>query len=112
MTLPIDPHIMNAIYRSDFVSFFRKCFATLMPGAPLLMNWHIYALAYALAQVRCGKIKRPIINIPPRSPEIDDDISSASGLRFWGAIRANPSSMASFTPPTSRPSLPMTVVSF
>jgi predicted phage terminase large subunit-like protein len=66
MSLLIDPRIMNAIYRSDFVSFFRKCFATLS-GTPLMMNWHIYALAHALEQVRRGKIRRLIINIPPRS---------------------------------------------
>jgi hypothetical protein len=63
MTLPIDPRLMNAIFRSDFVNFFRKCFATLS-GTPLLMNWHIYALAHALEQVRRGKIKRLIINLP------------------------------------------------
>ena len=31
------------------------------------MNWHILALAFALEQVRSGKIKRLIINMPPRS---------------------------------------------
>ena len=30
-------------------------------------NWHISALAYRLEQVRLGKIKRLIINMPPRS---------------------------------------------
>ena len=31
------------------------------------MNWHISAIAHALEQVRLGKIKRLIINLPPRS---------------------------------------------
>jgi predicted phage terminase large subunit-like protein len=66
MALPVDPRLMNALYRSDFVSFFRKCFATLS-GTPLLMNWHIYAVSFALEQVLRGKIKRLIINLPPRS---------------------------------------------
>jgi predicted phage terminase large subunit-like protein len=30
------------------------------------MNWHIYALAYQLEQVRSGKIKRLNVNFPPR----------------------------------------------
>ena len=30
------------------------------------MNWHIQALAYDLEQVRLGRIKRLIINLPPR----------------------------------------------
>jgi hypothetical protein len=67
MSLPIAPRIMDAIYRTDFASFCRKCFHTLVPGTSLLMNWHIYALAFALEQVRSGKIKRLVINMPPRS---------------------------------------------
>src|ERR1019366_7410622 len=30
------------------------------------INWHIYALAYQLEQVRLGNIRRLIINLPPR----------------------------------------------
>ena len=30
------------------------------------MNWHIEAMAYHLEQVRLGRIKRLIINLPPR----------------------------------------------
>lgn len=67
MNREIDARIMNAIYRTDFGSFFRKCFHTLVPGTSFQMNWHIDALAYALEQVRSGKIKRLIINMPPRS---------------------------------------------
>jgi predicted phage terminase large subunit-like protein len=59
--------IVEATDRSDFVSFFRKCFHTLMPHAVLLMTWHIYAMAFKFEQVRFGKIKRLIINVPPRS---------------------------------------------
>jgi predicted phage terminase large subunit-like protein len=56
-----------AVCRSDFVSFFRKCFQTLMPHAALLLNWHIYAMAFKFEQLRNGTIKRLIINVPPRS---------------------------------------------
>jgi predicted phage terminase large subunit-like protein len=67
MTRLIDPRMMDSIYRTDFASFIRRCFRTLVPGKSLLMNWHIYALAFALEQVRLGKITRLIINMPPRS---------------------------------------------
>jgi predicted phage terminase large subunit-like protein len=59
--------VLDAICRTDFPSFIRKCFHTLAPNAPLHMNWHVYALAYHLELVRRGKIKRLIINMPPRS---------------------------------------------
>jgi hypothetical protein len=64
--LAYDTDIVDAICRLDFVSFVRKCFHTLSPNTELLMNWHIYALAYQLEQVRCGKIKRLNVNFPPR----------------------------------------------
>jgi len=53
--------------RQDFVSFNEIAFDLLSHGKPLLKNWHIEALAYHLDQVRLGKIKRLIINLPPRS---------------------------------------------
>ncbi len=67
MPSQIDPRVMDAIYRRDFASFVRRCFRTLMPGSVLQMNWNIYALAFALEQVRLGKTRRLIINMPPRS---------------------------------------------
>ena len=52
--------------RLDFVSFIEAIFDLLAPGRPFFMNWHIRALAYHLEQVRLGRIKRLIINLPPR----------------------------------------------
>ena len=52
--------------RQDFVSFARFCLELLTPNKSLLMNWHIAAMAHHLEQVRLGKIKRLIINLPPR----------------------------------------------
>jgi predicted phage terminase large subunit-like protein len=52
--------------RQDFVSFIRMGFDLLSQGEPLSMNWHIEAMAYHLEQVRRGRIKRLIINLPPR----------------------------------------------
>jgi predicted phage terminase large subunit-like protein len=59
--------IVEAACRMDFLSFFRRCFHTLMPGRAYEQDWHIEAMAYQLEQVRCGKTKRLSINISPRS---------------------------------------------
>jgi predicted phage terminase large subunit-like protein len=61
-----DQAFHDAVLRRDFSMFLRRCFMTLNPGAPYLPNWHIQAIAHALDQVRRGKIKRLIINMPPR----------------------------------------------
>lgn len=67
MTIRATVHHVDAMYRNDFVSFIGKCFNTLAPGSPFRMNWHIAAAAYHLEQVRLGKIRRLVINMPPRS---------------------------------------------
>ncbi len=56
----------NDACRLDFVSFIEAVFNLLNPGRPFFMNWHIRRLAYYLEQVRLGRIKRLIINLPPR----------------------------------------------
>lgn len=56
----------NDACRLDFVSFIEAVFYMLSPGRPFFMNWHIRRLAYYLEQVRLGRIKRLIINLPPR----------------------------------------------
>jgi hypothetical protein len=63
----MDHMLLDAICRTDFASFIRRCFHSLAPGSSFIMNWHIYALAHHLEQIRLGKINRLIINMPPRS---------------------------------------------
>ena len=58
--------LVDAILRSDFESFLRRCLMTLNPGMPFLPNWHIKAIAYQLERVRRGEVNRLIINMPPR----------------------------------------------
>jgi predicted phage terminase large subunit-like protein len=58
---------INALLRRDFVSFIGKCATTLSPGEVYLENWHIFAIAHVLQGIIDGKIKRLIINGPPRS---------------------------------------------
>ena len=59
--------LRNAILRQDLASFIRKTAAALDPGKPFLETWHIHAIAWHLEQVRLGRIRRFIINMPPRS---------------------------------------------
>src|SRR5881275_127095 len=56
----------DAILRSDLGYFAQRCFSELNPQAPFAMNWHIEVIAAKLAAVRAGKIRRLIINLPPR----------------------------------------------
>jgi predicted phage terminase large subunit-like protein len=56
----------DAILRSDLDYFAERCFRELNPQAAFAMNWHIEVIAAKLAAVRKGKIRRLIINLPPR----------------------------------------------
>jgi predicted phage terminase large subunit-like protein len=56
----------EAILRSDFWFFAQRCFAELNPQTTLATNWHLEVIAAKLAAVRAGKIRRLIINLPPR----------------------------------------------
>lgn len=53
--------------RHDLTSFTRFAYDILNPYEEYQHNWHIDAIAWALAQVSEGKIKRLIINMPPRT---------------------------------------------
>ncbi|MBV1928223.1 MAG: hypothetical protein KUG81_01760 [Gammaproteobacteria bacterium] len=55
------------ILRYDLTSFTRFAFDILHYHEEYHHNWHIDALAQALMQVSEGKIKRLIINMPPRT---------------------------------------------
>src|SRR5215813_10779697 len=56
----------DAVLRSDLSFFAQRCFAELNPQTPFAPNWHIEVIAAKLKAVRNGKIKRLIINLPPR----------------------------------------------
>src|SRR5438093_13742117 len=56
----------DAILRTDFEAFVRRCFMTLNPGFQYLENWHISAIGYQLERIRRGEVTRLIINMPPR----------------------------------------------
>ena len=56
----------HAVLRSDLSFFAQRCFAELNPQAAFAMNWHIDVIAAKLTAVWEGKIRRLIINLPPR----------------------------------------------
>lgn len=56
----------DAVLRADFSCFLARCFAELHGNAALIMNGHIEVLAAKLADVGQGKIRRLIVNLPPR----------------------------------------------
>ena len=54
------------ILRRDFMSFIERSFYELNPQTPLLLGPHIEVIATKLEACRQGRIKRLIINLPPR----------------------------------------------
>ena len=62
----LSPRVYKEILRLDLGYFAERCFCELNPQAAFLPNWHIEVIAAKLAAVREGKIRRLIINLPPR----------------------------------------------
>jgi hypothetical protein len=53
-----DQDIVNAALRTDLSLLIQRVFAEVSPGEKYLRNWHIDAMAHALAQVVDGTIQR------------------------------------------------------
>ena len=56
----------DAQLRLDFAAFAQHCFRELNPLTPFAMNWHVEVMAAKLSAAYQGKIRRLIINVPPR----------------------------------------------
>jgi predicted phage terminase large subunit-like protein len=67
MTTNLAARKFEALLRADFNPFLEKAFNTLSPGQIFIPAWHLGAIAYKLERIGCGKTKRLIINMPPRS---------------------------------------------
>ncbi|MEP1230770.1 MAG: hypothetical protein ABJG88_08850, partial [Litorimonas sp.] len=67
MSEPIDYQALQALLREDFRYFIQKVFNTLHVGTKYHHNWHIDAIAHALARVGGSQDKRLLITQPPRS---------------------------------------------
>jgi hypothetical protein len=102
----LSPHELDVILRSDLGYFAERCFSELNPQAWFLPNWHIEVIAAKLTAVRQSKIRRLIINLPPRHLK---HCWPRSPFRpgVWGTTR-QPRSSASAMPrisPTSSPAI-------
>jgi predicted phage terminase large subunit-like protein len=66
--LPINatPEHLRALARSSFPFFCRGSMQTLLPATPILSNWHLDLIANKCEDVMAGRIRRLIVNIPPR----------------------------------------------
>jgi predicted phage terminase large subunit-like protein len=56
----------RALLRLDLTSFVARCFRELNPNIRFVSNWHVEFIAAKLAQVHDGKIRRLVVNLPPR----------------------------------------------
>lgn len=63
----MDKKTLDAVLRTDLYSYFEKSFYEVDNSEVFVDNWHIRLIADKLKQCVDGKIKRLIINLPPRS---------------------------------------------
>ncbi len=68
MTTP-DPSVaaFDAALWESLSVFTKQTFATLNPTETLSWGWHNEAIVHALSEVEAGRVKRLVINVPPRS---------------------------------------------
>jgi predicted phage terminase large subunit-like protein len=64
---PLPPNIYGSLLRRDLVAFVQRAFCELNPQGRFQSAPYIELLASRLEDCRTGKIKRLIINLPPRS---------------------------------------------
>jgi predicted phage terminase large subunit-like protein len=72
--------VLRAALATDFRSFIQYVFGVLRPGIEFRPNWHINAMAYKLAQVATGEVKRLMITVPPRNLK---SICASVALPAW-----------------------------
>jgi predicted phage terminase large subunit-like protein len=56
----------DLLLAQNFHAFTARSFQELQ-GKPLLANWHIQAMTYAMGEAIAGRIKRLVVTVPPRS---------------------------------------------
>jgi len=59
--------LYDAMVRADFATFVGRVMQTLEPGNPYEENWHVHLIAKHLEDVRAGRTRRLMLNMPPRS---------------------------------------------
>ncbi len=63
----VEQRLLQAVLRTDFLSFTKQVFGALCPGQRFVLDWYLEAIAHQLHRVRRGEVRRLIINLPPRS---------------------------------------------
>ena len=71
---------LNYILKNDFYSYSKKVFFEVTGGEEFIDSWHLKLICDTLEQCRLGKIKRLIINVPPRSLK---SIITTVGFSSW-----------------------------
>lgn len=71
---------LNVVLRTDFYSYIRKVFHEVTGGEEFIDSWHLRVMCDTLEQCREGKIKRLVINVPPRSLK---SIITTVGFSSW-----------------------------
>ena len=83
----MNDHEFAACLRTDLGLFIERVFMHLYPNTVFLPNWHIELIAARLEAVLDGRIKRLIINVPPRSLK---SVMASIAFVAW-ALGRNPS---------------------
>ena len=65
--MKISKEEVQVFLRNDLVAFVERSFYELNPETEYLHNWHVEVVAAALEECRTGKLRRLILNVPPRS---------------------------------------------
>jgi predicted phage terminase large subunit-like protein len=68
---PSPANMYADVLRHDLCAFIHRSFIELNAGKQFLSNWHIEVLAAKLEEVRRGRCKRLIVNMPPRHLKSD-----------------------------------------
>ena len=59
--------VLRALLAQDLMAFTEFAFGVVRPGIAFKANWHLEAVTEKLSQVACGKVRRLIITLPPRT---------------------------------------------
>ena len=68
---PSPANMYADVLRHDLCAFIHRSFIELEAGKQFLSNWHIEVLAEKLEELRQGRCKRLIVNMPPRHLKSD-----------------------------------------
>src|SRR4051794_35829581 len=80
MMRSLPPRAFEAALRSDFYLFLVRAFQELNGRSAFLPNWHIELICQKLQACFEGRIKRLIINVPPRSLK---SLAASIALPAW-----------------------------